>query len=288
MSEPASRSKPRFGTLVIVGVGLIGGSIAAAARLRQLARRIVGIGRTESRLAGAVAAGLIDEGSTSVSAAADADFAVVCTPVDRICDDVRALAHVLSPEGLITDAGSTKQIVCEELADLCGADGPAFIGSHPLAGSQLKGFEHSDATLFQDRVCVVTPADTAQPTNTQRVEQFWRDLGSTVVRRTPVEHDQALARTSHLPHLVAAALAGSLQPADLELAASGFRDTTRIAAGDPGLWVPILTQNARSVQDALGELQARLREFGDSLQHDDPSALQKLLEEAKRQRDGLG
>jgi prephenate dehydrogenase len=288
MSEPASTSDPRFGTLVIVGVGLIGGSIAAAARLRKLAERIVGIGRTESRLAGAVAAGLIDEGSTSVAAAADADFAVVCTPVDRICDDVRALAPVMSPEGLITDAGSTKQLVCEELADLSGADGPAFIGSHPLAGSQLQGFEHSDATLFQDRVCVVTPADTAQANSTQRVEQFWRDLGSIVVRRTPGEHDQALARTSHLPHLVAAALAGSLQPKDLELAASGFRDTTRIAAGDPGLWVPILTHNARSVQVALGELQARLREFGDSLLHDDHSALQKLLEEAKRQRDGLG
>jgi len=288
MSEPASTSEPRFGTLVIAGVGLIGGSIAAAARQRQLAERIVGIGRTESRLAGAVKAGLIDEGSTSVAAAADANFAVVCTPVDRICDDVRALAEVLSPDALITDAGSTKQIVCEDLADLCGADGPAFIGSHPLAGSQLQGFEHSDATLFQDRICVVTPTDATQPNNTRRVEQFWRDLGAVVVQRTPGEHDQVLARTSHLPHLVAAALAGSLQPADLELAASGFRDTTRIAAGDPGLWAPILTQNARSVQDALGELQGRLREFADSLQHDDPSALQKLLEEAKRQRDGLG
>ena len=288
MSEPASPPAPRFGTLVIAGVGLIGGSIAAAARLRQLADRIVGIGRTESRLAAAVDAGLIDEGSTSVAAAAEADFAVVCTPVDRICTDVRALAEVLAPDALITDAGSTKQLVCEELADLCGADGPAFIGSHPLAGSQLQGFEHSDPTLFQDRVCVVTPTDSAQPTQARRVEQFWRELGSTVVRRTPGEHDRALARTSHLPHLVAAALAGTLQTDDVELAASGFRDTTRIAAGDPGLWVPILTQNARPVQDALEELQARLREFADSLQHDDPSALQKLLEEAKRQRDGLG
>ena len=288
MTEPPASTEPLVGTLAITGVGLIGGSIAAAARQSRVAGRIIGIGRSDSRLAAAVDAGLIDEGSTDVAAAADAHLAVVCTPVDRIARDVRELARVLSPGALLTDAGSTKRELCQDLADLDGGDGPAFIGSHPLAGSELQGFEHADAELFHDRVCVVTPSAATRPADMARLEQFWTALGAVVVARTPDEHDQALARTSHLPHLVAAVLAESLPASDSQFTASGFRDTTRIASGDPGLWVPILTQNAAAILVALDRLQARLKKLSNSLQHDDSSALQKLLEEAKRKRDGLG
>ncbi len=231
--------------------------------------------------------GLIDCGSTDIAVAADADLAIVCTPVNHIVADAKDLAAVLNSEALITDVGSTKGIVCEELADLDGSSGPAFVGSHPLAGSQLQGFEHADPELFEGRVCVVTPFEASRDIDIQAIEQFWSDLGSVVVRCEPREHDRALARTSHLPHLVAAALAGNLEPSDTQFAASGFRDTTRIASGDPGLWIPILSQNNDAVQHALARLKTRLEEFSDALQHDDDSALQKLLEEAKRQRDGL-
>ena len=287
MPESAHSSEPRIGTLAILGVGLIGGSIAAAARRRGLAQRIVGIGRNPSRLEAATQLGLIDCGSTDIAVAADADLAVVCTPVNHIVADAKDLAAVLNSEALITDVGSTKGIVCEELANLDGSNGPAFVGSHPLAGSQLQGFEHADPELFEGRVCVVTPFGTARDIDIQAIEQFWSDLGSVVVRHEPREHDRTLARTSHLPHLVAAALAGNLLASDTQFAASGFRDTTRIASGDPGLWIPILSQNNDAVLQALAQLQTRLEEFSDALQHDDDSALQKLLEEAKRQRDGL-
>ena len=287
MPESAHSSEPRIGTLAILGVGLIGGSIAAAARRRGLAQRIVGIGRNPSRLEAATQLGLIDCGSTDIAVAEDADLAVVCTPVNQIVADTKDLASVLNSQALITDVGSTKRIVCEELADLDGSNGPAFVGSHPLAGSQLQGFEHADPGLFEGRVCVVTPFETSRDIDIQAIEQFWSDLGSVVVRREPREHDRALARTSHLPHLVAAALAGNLQASDTQFAASGFRDTTRIASGDPELWIPILSQNNDAVQQALAQLQTRLGKFSDALQHDDYSALQKLLEEAKRQRDGL-
>lgn len=287
MPESAHSSEPRIGTLAILGVGLIGGSIAAAARRRGLAQRIVGIGRNPSRLEAATQLGLIDCGSTDIAVAADADLAVVCTPVNHIVADAKDLAAVLNSEALITDVGSTKGIVCEELADLDGSNGPAFVGSHPLTGSQLQGFEHADPELFEGRVCVVTPFEASRDIDIQAIEQFWSDLGSVVVRCEPREHDRALARTSHLPHLVAAALAGNLLASDTQFAASGFRDTTRIASGDPGLWIPILSQNNDAVQQALAQLQTRLEEFSDALQHDDDSALQKLLEEAKRQRDGL-
>ncbi len=287
MPESAHSSEPRIGTLAILGVGLIGGSIAAAARRRGLAQRIVGIGRNPSRLETATQLGLIDCGSTDIAVAADADLAIVCTPVNHIVADAKDLAAVLNSEALITDVGSTKGIVCEELADLDGSSGPAFVGSHPLAGSQLQGFEHADPELFEGRVCVVTPFEASRDIDIQAIEQFWSDLGSVVVRCEPREHDRALARTSHLPHLVAAALAGNLLASDTQFAASGFRDTTRIASGDPGLWIPILNQNNDAIQQALARLKTRLEEFSDALQHDDDSALQKLLEEAKRQRDGL-
>ena len=287
MPESAHSSEPRIGTLAILGVGLIGGSIAAAARRRGLAQRVVGIGRNQSRLEAATQLGLIDCGSTDIAVAADADLAVICTPVNHIVNDAKDLAAVLNSEALITDVGSTKGIVCEELADLDGSNGPAFVGSHPLAGSQLQGFEHADPGLFEGRVCVVTPLGESRDIDIQAIEQFWSDLGSVVVRREPREHDRVLARISHLPHLVAAALAGNLLASDTQFAASGFRDTTRIASGDPGLWIPILSQNNDAVRQALAQLQTRLEEFSDALQHDDYSALQKLLEEAKRQRDGL-
>ena len=288
MIDSSSPAEPLFGTLAIAGVGLIGGSIAAAARRNNVAGQIIGIGRTASRLEAAVDAGLIDTVTTDPAVAAEADLAIVCTPVDRIVKDVRILASVLGPGSLITDAGSTKDSVCKALTDLDGANGPAFIGSHPLAGSELQGFEHARADLFHGRLCVITPTENARPDHTAQLEQFWHALGANVVSRTPELHDQALARTSHLPHLVAAAMAGSLQDSDAQFTASGFRDTTRIAAGDPGLWVPIFSHNTTAILAALDRLQAKLKEFSDSLQHHDTCALQKLLEEAKRNRDGLG
>ena len=137
-------------------------------------------------------------------------------------------------------------------------------------------------------MCVLTPQANADPAQMARLETFWKALGAVVLRRTPEEHDQALARTSHLPHLVAAALAGSLSEEDTELSATGLRDTTRIAAGDPSLWVPIFQHNSSAITTALARFQAQLEEFSDGLRRDDGCALQKLLEEAKRKRDGLG
>ncbi|MBQ17147.1 MAG: prephenate dehydrogenase [Planctomycetaceae bacterium] len=288
MNEAATPPDPAIQTLAIVGVGLIGGSIAAAARQRQVVSRVIGIGRSQSRLEDAARAGLIDEGSTDFAAAASAELSIVCTPVDRIANDVRSLAAVVPRESLLTDAGSTKRLLCEELADLDGQQGPVFLGSHPLAGSERQGFENANADLFVDRVCVLTPLETTPAASLAKLETFWQSLGARVVQRSPIDHDRGLAHTSHLPHLLAAALAGMLAENEKELAATGFRDTTRIAAGDPGLWVPILRHNATAVIEALATLDGRLEKFSRSLEQDDTETLQKLLEEAKRKREGLG
>ena len=281
-------TSPRFSHLAIIGVGLIGGSIAAAARQRGLVDRITGIGRTPTRLDKAISAGLIDHGTTDISELTDVDLLIACTPVDRIAHDVLSAAGAISNSAILTDAGSTKAGICDALSSLDGCDGPTFVGSHPLAGSEKQGFEHARADLFVDRPCVVTPPPPSPASVVGALGDFWQSLGAEVIQMSPVDHDRALARTSHLPHLVAAALAGTLPEADRPLAATGFRDTTRIAAGDPALWVPILRHNAVALAEALAAFEMHLGEFRDSLAAADTAALQKLLEEAKRTRDELG
>ena len=271
----------------IVGVGLIGGSIAAALKKRGFNGRIIGIGRNSVRLQDAQTAGLVDEFTTDLTdAAAKCDLIIFCTPVDRIAYGVITAAAKSSPGTLITDAGSVKGSICREL-DGRLPGGVTFIGSHPLAGSEKNGFEHADADLFVGRTCVVTPDIATPPEQLERLTRFWETLGMIVVSMTAEDHDAALARTSHLPHVVAAALAATLSPENDELAATGFADTTRIASGDPELWTAILLANADAVSNRLSEYTQQLDEFRAAIVNRDADVLKNLLEEAKRKRDDL-
>jgi prephenate dehydrogenase len=275
-------------TLTILGVGLIGGSIGLAAKQRGLARRVLGVGRQQRSLDEALAVGAIDEAHLDAATAVrDADLVVFCTPVDRIAEQVVALADSYRPGAVLTDAGSTKAAIVH------GIDGKlpttvAFVGSHPLAGSEKKGARFAEARLFEGRVTVLTPTARTDPATVERVSAFWQALGSRVKVMTPEAHDRALALTSHLPHLLASALAGLL-PAELrELTATGFRDTTRVAGGDPALWTAIFAQNRAAVGEALSQLQDRLQKFRDALHDGDWSLIDELLAQAKRNRDALG
>ena len=198
----------RLGTVAIIGVGLIGGSIGQAIRSRGLADRVVGIGRDAARLAEAVELAAIDAGTTELHRGVDgAEVVVVCTPVTRIADDVREAAE-LGPEGvLITDAGSTKQQVVEAVERDPRARG-CFVGGHPIAGSERKGVAHADPDLFQGRVCILTPTDNTPSDRLQRARDFWGRLGCRLIETSPRRARLALALTSHLPHAVAAALRG--------------------------------------------------------------------------------
>jgi cyclohexadieny/prephenate dehydrogenase len=172
MTEPPF-SSPLEETVVIVGVGLIGGSLAAALRTRRVARHVIGVGRNAVRMEQAKRAGLIDEAATDlVPAAARADVVVFCTPVEHVVDGVMAVASDLRPGTLLTDAGSVKQPICDALANV-----PAFIGSHPIAGSHRQGFEAADPQLFDGRLCVLTPLPSAEPSQVTRLERFWRAVG---------------------------------------------------------------------------------------------------------------
>ena len=275
-------------TLTIVGVGLIGGSIGLAAKRRKLADRVLGGGRRQASLNQALAIGAIDEGFLDLAAAVQqAEIAVFCTPVDQIAEQVLASAPGCATGTLLIDAGSTKAEIVRSVEGRL-PKGIAFVGSHPLAGSEKRGAEHADADFFQDRLTIVTPTPATEPSALERTRAFWRALGCRVRVLDPQEHDQALAVTSHLPHLVAAALAGILPPELQELSASGFRDTTRIAAGDPSLWTAILAQNQLAVLNALKQLDDQLSRFREALKVGNWTAVADLLTQAKKVRDALG
>jgi prephenate dehydrogenase len=274
-------------TLTIVGVGLIGGSIGLAAKQRDLAKRVFGAGRRQASLQQALARGAIDESFLDFrEAVQQADFAVFCTPVDFIADQILAAAPGCKPGTLLTDAGSTKAALVRRVADRM-PPGVSFVGSHPLAGSEKHGPEHADANLFEGKLTVITPTAQTAGDTLERVSAFWRALGSDVITLDPEEHDRALALTSHVPHLVAAALVSLLKPELVSLTATGFRDTTRVAAGDPAIWTGIFLQNRAAVLTGLEVLGVSLDRFRRALESSDRVALGQLLAESKSMRDSL-
>lgn len=275
-----------FDTLAIVGVGLIGGSIGLAARRRGAVRCILGIGRSAAVLRQARELGCIDEAADLGDAAARADLIVVCTPVDHVAEIVSQAARHARPGTVVSDAGSTKDVIVRAL-DRVLPPNVFFVGGHPLAGSEKHGPEHASADLFAGRVTVLTPTAASNVDAVNRLTAFWEALGSRVVRLSPLDHDDAVAMTSHLPHLAAAGLAAILPETLRQLTASGFRDTTRIAGGDADLWAAIFAQNRGAVLAAVARYREKLDEFRTAIEIDDIATLRRLLAEAKARRDSL-
>ncbi len=276
----------RINTLVIVGVGLIGGSIALAGRRRGLAGRIVGIDRQPETRAHALREGMIDDAHADLKAVACADFVLFCTPVDGIAAQVIEASAHCRPGTLLSDVGSTKAAI---LREVCGRLPPGieFIGSHPLAGSEKHGPANASADLLDDRLVIVTPSAGVRDNALSQICNFWKALGARVQVMGAEEHDRAVALTSHLPHLLSSALAGILPPELYDLTATGFRDTTRLASGQPDLWSAIFRTNREHLLTALDRLEAHLHRFREALLQDDRAALQALLQQGKKVRDGL-
>lgn len=281
-------------SVAIVGVGLIGGSIGLAVRARKLAEKVIGAGSRAATLETARKLGAITDVAADLkSAVAGADLVVVCAPVGHIVEQVQKLAPLCRPGTLITDAGSTKAEIVGELARRAAEDknwsrDVPFIGSHPLAGNEKKGAQHAAAELFAGRTVVITPTAESRKEDRARLTDFWTALGAKVVEMPADEHDRALATTSHLPHLVAAAIAGATPEPYVALTAGGWQDTTRIAAGDPVLWRQILLANRDNVLAALDELTIRLSALRQAIETGNAAELEKLLAEAKRIRDAVG
>jgi prephenate dehydrogenase len=277
-----------FDTLTVVGVGLIGGSIGQAALKRGAVRRVIGVDRNAQSLATAQKIGALDEFTVDLAdGVRGAALVIFCTPVDEIARQARQAALSCRKGTLLTDAGSTKANIVRDLEGQL-PEGIQFVGSHPLAGSEKRGPEYASADLFEDKITIVTRTAHTDASAVERISEFWKALGSEVRYLDPEMHDCALATTSHLPHLAAAALAGLLPPAWQPFAASGFRDTTRIAAGDPALWAAICRENALAISETLLRYSNRLNEFRDAILNDDKESLIQLLSQAKWVRDALG
>ncbi|HVX62384.1 MAG TPA: prephenate dehydrogenase [Pirellulales bacterium] len=277
----------QWDTVAIVGVGLIGGSIGLGLRERGLARRVVGIGRRESTLKAARQAGAVT--STTLDLAkgvSNAELVVICTPVGRIVTDVRAASEACPQDCLITDAGSTKAEIVSALEGK-SLGRARFIGSHPLAGSEKSGPTAAVGDLFLGKTVIVTPTRATRKQDYTALFAFWTDLGANVVSMSAAAHDRILAATSHLPHLAASALAAATPAADLEFAAGGWLDTTRIAAGDPELWQQIFLANQTHILSALGRYEKSLAALRRALERGDGKKLKELLLQAKRRRDAL-
>lgn len=280
-------SAPRFQRAAILGVGLIGGSVALGLRRKGLAARVVGVTRSAEKAEHLVRLGVVDEATAALDAGADgADLVVACTPVGSIAEGIVAAAGV-APGALLTDAGSTKAQIVEAVV---GRLGPSarFVGTHPLAGGHRTGPEAARPDLCDGATTIVTPHDGADPEAVGAVCDLWRDLGCRVETMAPDAHDRLVAVTSHVPHIAAAAVAATTPEASLPFAATGWSGTTRVAAGSPALWRDILLTNRQAIADGVDALLDHLRAYREALAEADAERIEQLLDEGRRRRDALG
>jgi prephenate dehydrogenase len=281
----------QFRKITIIGVGLLGGSIGLAVQRRRLAREVAGFVRRPASLKDCERTGVVDYATTDLLAAvSNADLVILCTPLSQMRQRLVEMLPALKRGAIVTDVGSVKAGVVRELESLLQPSGAHFVGSHPMAGAEKTGVGAARVDLFTDAVCVVTPTKKSNATAVRRVEQFWQSLGARTLRLPPEEHDVLVSRSSHLPHIAAAALANLvLAPASPEfqsaLCANGFRDTTRIASGSPEMWRDIALANRKNLSRAVDAFISGLQQFQRVLKASDAKAISKFLETAKARRD---
>jgi prephenate dehydrogenase len=275
-----------YRTAVIIGTGLLGASLGLALKQRQLAHTVIGTGRRQSSLDTARERGAIVRGSLEVEPVVrDADLVVICTPAASVPAMLDTVRNTAPKKTIITDVTSTKRAICEHAAKTWTAP-RRFIGSHPMAGSENFGPEHADANLYESRQVLVETGPGLDENAREAVCNLWRSVGASITGIDPAEHDRVLARTSHVPHIAAAAVALlSASEANVgALSGGGFRDITRVAAGRPELWRDICLTNADAVKSAITELIETLELFGAAIDREDATALEQLLEEGRQAR----
>ena len=276
----------RFETVTIVGVGLLGGSLGLALKQRGLAGTVRGVGRRQSSLDAAMSNGAIDEPYLDVrEACIGADLVVLATPAATVTKHMDIVRTVCSTTTVVTDVASTKSAICAHTKKAWSAP-YRFVGSHPMAGSEKFGPENAEARLYENSVCFVERLDDHAPDAHAAVVELWQSLGAIVVPVDPQLHDTLVARTSHVPHIVASALA-CLANDDNSIApfiGNGFRDTTRVAEGRPELWRDICLTNPEAIQQSLSEIIAILQETGEAISASDGARLEKIFERGRDAR----
>jgi prephenate dehydrogenase len=269
--------------LTIVGPGLLGGSIGLAARHRKVAGKVVVWARRQEAADEAYKLGAADEATTDLRrAVADAELVVLAVPIGVM----RSLAEQIPAGCVVTDVGSVKYPVVTALSEKL----PKFVGSHPMAGSEQTGIEAARRELFDNTVCIVTPREDTDKAALNLVFEFWKSLGCQVRTLAPQEHDEIVARISHLPHLVAAAVVNvvcSDGAHPLNFVGPGFKDFTRIASGPPEMWTEIAVENRQEIARGLDHLIEELGKLRTALENADAVELRAMLKRAKHYRDEL-
>lgn len=279
-----------FEQLGLIGCGLMGGSFALALKKAGLVKRVVGYSKSPSTTERARQMGVIDvEAPSALLAVSGADLVLLAVPVAATEATFKAIRHLVTPNTLIMDVGSTKREVIDSARRVLRDQVGVFVPAHPITGKELAGVEHADAELYRGRQVILTPIERTLTAQLEKAQQVWTALGCHVRQMSPEAHDAAYAAVSHLPHLIAFALMNSIKgQADgdtyLSLAGPGFRDFTRIAASDPSIWRDILISNREELIAQSRQFQRALHAMETAIAAGNPDALEALIDAASSSR----
>jgi cyclohexadieny/prephenate dehydrogenase len=285
---------PLFPRLALIGFGLIGGSIARAARAQGLVGEIVTTARSAKSRARVMELGVVDRVvETNAEAVQDADLIILCIPVGACGPVTEEIAAHLKLGAIVSDVGSVKGAVVRDMAPHL-PEGVHFVPAHPVAGTEHSGPDSGFAELFIDRWCILTPPEGAEPNAVEKLRAFWAGLGAKVEIMTPDHHDMVLAITSHLPHLIAYTIVGTADELEgvtqsevLKFSAGGFRDFTRIAASDPTMWRDVFLTNKDAVLEMLGTFNEDLSKLTRAIRRGDGEALFEHFSRTRAIRRGI-
>ncbi len=276
----------QFGTICIIGPGLIGGSIGLGLKRRNLVKTVIGAGYRTASIEKAINMQAIDSGTlSSAEAVKDADIVILATSVNNIIDTADTIIPFMKPNAILTDVGSTKNYIVEQISHKL-REGITFVGAHPIAGSEQRGVEFASPDLFAGSTCIITTTDN-HAREVETISRLWSLLGAKVRYMTPEQHDEILAFVSHLPHLAASCLINAINEEHLGCGASGLRDTTRVASGDPELWVDIFEQNRENIIKSIDQYTHELHEFKNDLLCKNNAGILGRLKKAKLLRDSV-
>ena len=275
--------------ITIVGVGLIGGSLAKALKEKNLAKTVFGYGRDRSRLDDAKKSNIIDDYSTQIEEAVNhADIIVIATPVGTFRNIFSEVKPLIADDVIISDVGSTKTNIVDIAKEILGDKSQCFVPAHPIAGKEKSGFEASDGNLYIGKKVIITPIEDNSSESIQVIESMWKNVGAEVDFMSPQSHDDLLGMTSHLPHMLAFSLVNYLvdqNPSASIYAGGGFKDFSRIASGDAVMWRDICLQNKDKIITHLRGYQSTVEELIDAIDQEERDKLELLFATAKKTRD---
>lgn len=272
-----------FKKVAIVGVGLIGGSIALALKKNKLAKEIVGISRHKKNIFLAKKRGVIDDGSQGLGIVKNSDLVIFATPVNTIITQAPMVSKIVGKGCIVTDVGSTKKDIVLRLHNIF----PNYVGSHPLAGSEKRGVYNANANIFKGSICLITPLKNTNKKALNTIDALWKKIGAKTIRISAFKHDEILSFVSHLPHIAAFSLINSVPLGYLKLASSGLKDTTRIALSDSQLWSDIILSNKNNILKSIGIFEDNLCDIKKAVKAKDARRLKSILRKGKNKRDSL-